>query len=382
MECKKCGKLMPQDAIFCPYCGKSLVPSPRTPRRRGNGQGSVYQLPGGKYKAIVITGWYLDDDGKKHRKTRSAVFDKKKDAVAALPKLHETPKQERKANITFKALYDAWIQTHRAGKATIDCYKSAIKYYESLYGERVADIDVDDLQECIDACPRGRRTKENMRTTVGLMYKYGIPRHLIPENLNLSQFLKVDGEHAAHRESFTDVQLAQIQKACGTVPGAEDIMIMCYTGFRPSEYLALTDKSYDSKAGTLRGGAKTAAGKNRLVTISPKIKPLIEKAVQTPGPIARTPDGCAWDLKLFTDQLFYPALESVGIDNPIVDIAGGAKRHKYTPHSCRHTFSTLMKRVEGSDKDKLSLIGHTSTEMLRYYQDAPVDDLRRITDAL
>jgi hypothetical protein len=42
----------------------------------------------------------------------------------------------------------------------------------------------------------------------------------------------------------------------------------------------------------------------------------------------------------------------------------------------------LIKRVQGAEKDKLELIGHTSGEMLRYYQDVAVDDLRKITDAL
>lgn len=41
-----------------------------------------------------------------------------------------------------------------------------------------------------------------------------------------------------------------------------------------------------------------------------------------------------------------------------------------------------MKRVNGSDKDKLELIGHTSTEMLRHYQNVNFADLRKITDAL
>ena len=53
-----------------------------------------------------------------------------------------------------------------------------------------------------------------------------------------------------------------------------------------------------------------------------------------------------------------------------------------TPHSCRHTFATLMKRVRGADKDKLELIGHTSTDMLRHYQDVDFSDLCRITDAI
>ena len=59
-----------------------------------------------------------------------------------------------------------------------------------------------------------------------------------------------------------------------------------------------------------------------------------------------------------------------------------ARWSRLYPHSCRRTFATLMKRVDGADKDKLELIGHTSNEMLRYYQDVSLEDLRRITDAL
>ena len=53
-----------------------------------------------------------------------------------------------------------------------------------------------------------------------------------------------------------------------------------------------------------------------------------------------------------------------------------------TPYSTRHTFATLMKRVGGADRDKLELMGHTSTEMLRHYQHVSYEDLRKITDIL
>ena len=38
--------------------------------------------------------------------------------------------------------------------------------------------------------------------------------------------------------------------------------------------------------------------------------------------------------------------------------------------------------VGGADKYKLELIGHTSTEMLRHYQDVNLADLRAITNAI
>ena len=262
------------------------------------------------------------------------------------------------------------------------CYKAAVKYFEPIWSMRINEIDVDDLQECIDDCPHGKRTKENMKALCGLVYKYGIPRHAIPDNLNLAQFLTVSGESAAHREAFTADQIKAIKNACGKVPHADEIYCMIYTGFRPSEFLALSADNYDKKAQTLTGGAKTDAGKGRVVTISPKIKTIVGHLVASGGFLIKDPLGKQWDLKKFTEEAFYPALEAIGIDNPMVEVGGGKLRHKYSPHTCRHTFATLMKRVDGADKDKQALIGHASSEMLRYYQDAPLDDLRKITDRI
>lgn len=380
-DCKRCGAALPEGANFCPACGRAVV-AKRSTKKRGNGQGCVYQLPSGKYKAEVTVGYYLDENGKRHRQYRSGVFDRKKDALAAIPDLAKKT-QNVKRQATFKELYDAWFPTHRAGKSTLDCYSAAIKHFRDVWALRVSDIDIDDLQECLDACPAGKRTRENMKAAVGLMYKYGIPRHMVPENLNLSPFLIVSGDGAAHRESFTDTQIENIKKASGVAPYAAYIYCMIYTGFRPSEFLALTHDSYDPVRGTLTGGSKTEAGRGRVVTVSPKIKKLVEaQYARHTAFLFGDPSGRQFDLKAFTEKCFYPALESAGIDNPIVEVAGGVQRHKYTPHTCRHTFSTLMKRVQGAEKDKLELIGHASGEMLRYYQDVAVEDLRKITDAL
>ena len=201
--------------------------------------------------ALVTLGYFTDESGKRHRRTRSKVFEKRKDAAAAIPRLLESPKRETKAGMTFKQLYDAWLPTHRAGKDTMNCYRAAVKYFSPVWPLRIAEIDVDDLQECVDDCPHGKRTKENMKALCGLMYKYGIPRHVIPENLNLAPFLIVSGDGAAHREAFTETQIEKIRLSVGKVDHAEDIYCMIYTGFRPSEFLELTAESYDKDAQTL-----------------------------------------------------------------------------------------------------------------------------------
>ena len=377
MICPKCKKEMPPEAAFCCFCGVSLAERVRTPKKRGNGQGTVYKLPNGKYIAKITVSCTRDENGVFRQKTKTKTYAKKTDAINALAKLTEAPVRTVP---TLRQLYDKWLPTHKAGKQTLDCYKAAFKYFNDIEIYRLDSITIEDYQECIDECGHGRRTQENMRTCLSLMFKYGIPRHLIPDDLNLAQFLHVGGEAAAHRDAFTDVEIEKIRRT--KTPEAEDVLMMIYLGFRPSEYLSLTTDNYDRKNRAFRAGAKTEAGINRTVPVSSKILPLVTARIKRGGFIAQQRNGSQWPLKSFTERVFYKALDDAGIDNPMLTVAGDVPRHKYTPHSCRHTFATLMKRAAGSDTDKMALIGHASDEQLRDYQDVSFDDLRRITDAI
>ena len=380
MNCRKCRASIPDESKFCNACGAKQDVLHK-PKARGNGTGSVYKLPNGTWIAVRILGWNIDDAGMKHKNTVSkSGFRTKKEALEYLPRLTREEKQERKNTITFKQLYDIWEPTHKCGKSTMDCYRAAMNHFKSLWCERMSEITVDDLQECMDECPAGKRTMQNMKAVCGLLYKYAIPRHYA--TINMGQYLVVNGEAGLGKEGLPISALDKLAKAVGVVPYADYIVAECYLGFRPSELLALDVSDYNRANKTLTGGSKTEAGKNRVVTISPKIQNIIDQLTQNKitGPIFCSEDGSRLNIKGYREK-FYEALDTCGIDNPTTEV-NGISRKRYTPHSCRHTFSTLMKNVPGADKDKLSLIGHTSTEMLRHYQDVDLEGLRKITDAI
>lgn len=378
MKC--CGHDLPDGAKYCPYCGRKAVRE-RGKKKRGNGTGSVYQLPSGKWRGAVAIGKYADADGKLHRKVNSRNFDSKKDAVAwvATPEA----RQERKKGLTLKELYDLWSDSYnKGGKSAVDAYKAAFNKYKVLWPLRLDQLTIDDLQECIDVCQRGRQTKDNMKTVLNQMYCYGIPRHLVPENLNLAQFLRPSGAKTEWKEGVPLEYLDKMWDFVGTVPFIEYVICQCYLGFRPGELLALDALNYNRKERALTGGFKTEAGRNRTVTISPKIQPFIDQLTlgKLAGPIFCDKSGKPLSVTRYT-AIFEESIAAVGLDNPELE-QNGKKYKKYTPHSCRHTFATLMKRVDAAKGNKLALIGHTTEQMLRHYEDVHFSDLREITDAI
>ena len=66
MNCPKCTRQIPDDAILCCYCGKKLVKTERTGKQRGNGTGTAFKR-GKTWTARVTIGWEYKD-GKKIQK--------------------------------------------------------------------------------------------------------------------------------------------------------------------------------------------------------------------------------------------------------------------------------------------------------------------------
>ena len=392
----KCRKSVDDHALYCQFCGRKLRKGQKKAKGRGNGLGSVYKLKNGKWAAVKTVGWIVDplpEDAPpgtvphRHRLTVSKQYSTRKDALAALPFLtaadrkprQGTVTQRKKTAVTLKELYDQWFPTHDRGKSTMNCYAAGFRLFAPLWNLRMEDIDIDDLQDCLDDADIGLRTKQNAKAALGLVYKYGIPRDAVPKDRNLSPFLRIREGAAGKKTGFSADELEKIRKAAADGdPVARMVLCHCFLGFRPAGFLALTVADYNGKERAFVGGVKTEAGIDRTVTVSPKIQSYVDAFIAAAGDgYVFGQAGKALPIKKYREA-FYDLLARLGIDNP-VDEDG---RHRVTPHSCRHTFATLMKSIKAPDTDKLALIGHTSTDQLREYQDVRFEDLRAITDLL
>ncbi len=296
-----------------------------------------------------------DEKGRPVRRTKSG-FKTKTEALAYLTSLKDDSTKLPPAT-PLSQVFDQMMQRRDVSESTRNCYQAAYKYFKPLHTLPFRNIGVDDWQWYINHCPQGRRTQENMRALVSLLYKYAIPRGLVnPELMTFrGEFLRIPTKaEATHKEGFSPEELAVLWEHSDD-PIVATILVMCYTGFRLGEYLNVRYENH-----TLIGGSKTEAGQNRRVPLPENIEELWMRSRK-------------FDNEKEFRKSFYAALEALGIEN---------ENHRLTPHSTRHTFATLLKDAPGADKDKLSLIGHSSDKMLRYYQDSRIDELRKIMDEI
>lgn len=343
------------------------------PKSRGNGQGTAYKR-GRTWTACITTGWKTTPTGRAQavRRTKGG-FSTKREALDYCKQLQSTPAEKQK--LTLQQVYDAWLPTHetRVSKSTMDCYRAAYKYFAALQYRPMCDIDVDELQECLDACPRAKRTRENMKAVIGLLYKYAIPRY--QATLNLAEYLHTGDNDKTARPAFTQEQVELIRQQIGVTPYAEYVYVLIYTGFRPAEMFDLTPESLVD--GVLYGGAKTQAGKDRAVPVSPLIRPYV--CAKNSKYLFPRDNGSQMTVSYFRDTYFYTVLAAAGIQ----PIPTPDRPAYYTPYSCRHTFANLLKNTSGSDVDKARLIGHADyTTTKKLYQSAELDAMRKIISEL
>lgn len=372
MICRKCHKELDSSWAVCPWCSTRAanVVRHRSKSRRANGQGTAYKR-GSTWTAKVVVGWTVHEDGSVSPVPRTkGGFATKTEALQYCTQLLNTISSTLPVDSTFEQVYRRWQDSYepRVVKSTMDCYKAAYKHCKPLYYQHFVEIKHDALQACIDNCPAGKRTKENIKAMLSLVYKYAMSNDLVDRNR--AELLYTGNQAKGTREAFSQEDLEKIRASCD--PYAEYVLCMCYLGFRPGEMLALKKTAYDQEHRCLIGGGKTKAGTDRIVTISPKILPIIESRFVAEGSeylFPRLSDGARMSDDYFRSSCFDPLMARLGITGKV-------------PYSCRHTFANLLKTVTGSDTDKAALIGHADASMTKYYQSADYESLLAITDRI
>ena len=355
------------------------------PKTRANGTGTAIKR-GSTWTARVVIGWKTSPDGS-HRipiyRTKGG-FETKKAALNYCPYLM-TASPDQIVRFTLQGVFDAWdpFYSPRVGESTMVCYRSAYKHFARLHNVYMDLISAKDLQDCMDACPSGKRTHQNMKVLAGLLWGYAMDANIVQKDVTENLYI---GKHeTVQREPLTEKEVDTVRLAISSERYADYIYALCYLGFRPGEFLSLKKEHYRTIEGieVLVNGSKTEAGRNRVVVIPPQILDIVRARLWIPGTDLIFPQyqfrkgkDILSGFKQMTDayfreMVFKPMMQRLGIAEGKV------------PYCARHTYSDKLKRAEGSDKTKAGLMGHTDYAFTQsHYQSTDIDDLLEVAVSL
>lgn len=257
---------------------------------------------------------------------------------------------KRPVGVTFSEAYRQayeWKFSHKTlSEATKKMYQYGFKYCEAIHDKELSALKQADLQKVIDDCKLSSTSKDTIKHTMSLVYKYAIANDIVSTDYSIG--LLYERDEVKHGQAFTEEQLKMFWKESKTDDNAKRVLIMCYSGYRVSAYKTL---EINLKEKYFKGGVKTAASKNRIVPIHSAILGFVKYLLRKNGTLGIT---------------------KFSISEYLNKVASGA-----SPHWTRHTFSALCEKYGVRENDRKRLLGHVVGDITNdVYGHRTIEDLR------
>nr|DAK69644.1 MAG TPA: Integrase [Caudoviricetes sp.] len=338
---------MPDDASFCPYCGKKqpeAAPQQRKKRRRPKGSGSVYKLSGTRSKPYVALTAKRDVLG---------TFATPGEAVQALDAYNVQNTPAARLKCTFADAYAQWKAQPKFDKLGTDMkkgYELAYTKASPLYDRQLRDLKTADYQQVIDQMVEkglSRSSCEKQRTLFSQICEWAMAQDII--NKNYAMLLQLPAATGKAERTLTAQEIEQInsrQDDPKLGQTAKIAMVLLYTGMRIDELLSMRCDDVHLKERYMQGGEKTEAGKNRIIPILDPIYKIIA--------FWMLDSGCEW---------LIPSKAGTKLDKRNVATKFRALMQEchidgVHPHTLRHTASSKMVEC-GLEKTAVqAILGH------------------------
>lgn len=253
MNCIKCKKEIEESSIYCPYCGKKQTQTKKKYRKRANGTGTVYKLPGRRScpwvakKNGVYVGYYATE----------------REATVALSQV-VSKKLSSYYNCTFAEIFEYWKASHYPDitKGARVQYDVDYAIFKPLHNSIFRNLRTNDYQEILDQYSHlSENTVGKYKQLITQMSSWAIKNEII--SVNFASFCKARGRAAKPHNPLTEEEIELIEKDNSET--AWVILMMLATGMRISELFELPLENY---CGTYCiGGEKSEEGRNRIIPI-------------------------------------------------------------------------------------------------------------------
>lgn len=326
-------------------------------KRLPKGMGSVYKLSGSRrkpYAARIQTGRTADG---KAIYNFVGYYATAQEALNALTEFNKNPYDLSAAKVTISDMWETFKKRRFANISVSgkNVYTAAYKHLSPLYNKPIRDIKTYQMQELIDNVNRSWQTKSHIQTLLNQLFDLAIEFDIVDKNY--AKFIKLGEKPQSNiHKAFTQEEIQTLFSAVFSEEYADTVLIMIYTGMRPSELLSIKTEDIHLSEKYIIGGMKTKAGKNRIIPISNKIMPLVLRRYNS-------------DKKFFIEttyttysKYFKELMCKLEMD--------------HLPHDCRHTFASMANSAGVNPTSVKLIMGHTSQDLTeRVYTHKAVDEL-------
>lgn len=389
LKCPECMHDVSDKALTCPNCGYPMnMPSSTKPRIRNgkptklpNGYGTIYKMSGKRskpYRAMKTDKWIIDPVTGKSKQIRFTIgyYQSREDAMIALANYNENPYDIKADSITFSEVYEKWSKNYfptLSNPSSVRTVTAAYAYCNDLYDMRMKDIKVSHLEGTILNAQVGDSTKSRIKSLFNMMYKYAVAHDIVEKDYASVMFANGNPIKRSRTKEvipFSQEEIFLLWDNLDNIAFADMILIGIYSGWRPQELAILKVTDIDLEAGTMLGGLKTYAGKNRIVPIHPLIRPLIENRIKEATAMQSEflfNDANGQQGTYMTYDKYRKRFEKV------------MKYLKLThrPHETRHTFITKAKACNVDEYILKLIVGHAIDDITeKVYTHRTIDQLR------
>ncbi len=355
MNCPRCARAIPDDALLCCYCGRTIVKKPAArAHQRGNGSGTAWKR-GKTWTAVATVKYFVDDDGKKHlvRKTKSG-FKTRNEALEYCKVLKIGKSSAEKPIMPLEGYWNLYkdgdMLKLSANKQS--AYKTAWKRMKSIMYTPINLLTVADLRKVVNDNTTTYYPAKDMKTVLShLFYLAAADR---AADRDLPEFIILPDLEEKERIPFTEDEQAALWKAYDNGDRRAAIpLIMIYTGMMPGEIQGLKLDMIDIDQQRIIGaGMKTKVRKASPVYLPDTIIPVLVDEMQH----STSKAGYVWprnEDKFYAN--YYAVLQAAGC-------------RRLEPYSCRHTTATALALTENIAPQTIKKVMRWSTtKMLDRY---------------
>ena len=366
MLCMKCKKEIPDDFVYCNFCGKKQIIKPKPKyHKREHGTGTIH------YDKRYKKPWIAVAPSSKYGHGRQYIgcYETRTEAREALDDFIKNGRPTL-YNATVGDIYEMWSKTHfkSVSESAVHLYSAMWKRFSDVQDMPIRELRTAHIQAIIDKAT-SKSSCDIIKTMAVMLCKFAMENDIVAKNY--AEFVKIPKFEKKEKRIFTAEEITKLWDHSED-KNVQAILFMIYTGFRIGEVVALTVDSIDLERGIVIGGEKTEAGKNRIVPLPPAIPELTEYVRKWCDDVGTG--------KLFpmTTAQFRKEVFDVGITSAEIDPEG------LTPHCTRHTFASLSSAAGVKPESLQKIIGHanySTTAEVYIHQDITklVEEMKKIS---